>query len=1437
MMDSGEQGRDAGRAARGRRPEDMSMTTGADTQQQERGAVGVRRRILVPLMLAIFALVTTCGVSVCWIAETAGLSRTIGLVALACGVVGGGLFLFFHLFLGRVDRELVRRAAGLTEANRNLQSQIDDRKLAEGLLRQSEEKYRHLFAELADAAFLVDAKTGVILDTNVAAEELLDRSRDEIVGMHQSALHPAGEEDKYRQLFAKHVERNPKADDVAEVVTKGGAVVPVRIRASLLVLGGRRLILGLFRDITERKQAEAELRQSEEFIASGIDAQLDTFFVFDPTTGRALRWNRAFRDITGYSDEEIAEWKAPDSYYSPEDLKKAEACIAEVLDEGAATVEIDLICKNERTMPFEYRVSVVRDDQGQPLRMISVGRDITDRKRAEAALRESEEHFRLLSEQSAMGIIILQDDVYKYVNQAAADIFERSIDEMLNWPAKAYLDMVHPDDAALVAEQAQKKQAGREDIVVQYECRAITPTGRVVRVAVHSKPALYDGKSADMITLSDVTARRQAEEELRHARTFTDNLIETANVMIVGLDAQGHVQLFSPAAERITGYSKEDMEGENWFEVLVPKQRYPHVWEEFQRLLAGGMPEVIENPILTKDGEERIITWSNCKIGGSEDNVGTLSFGVDITDRKRAEVALAESEERFRLLYERAPAAYQSLDEDGRFTAVNEAWLELMGYSEEKEKVVGQWLGDFLAPDYREAFKHRFPYFKKEGAIRGVEFEMVRKDGSRIMVAVDGRIGYDAEGNFKQTHCVLHDITAQRRREKNMQLATTVLECLNAHEDKRDMIQAVLAEIQESTGLDAVAIRLHEGDDYPYWETAGFPGEFVEAESSLCVCYENGEIARDADGEPILECMCGNVLRGRMDPAMPFFTEGGSFWTNSTTELLANTSEEDRQGRTRNLCNTAGYESVALIPLRSQTETVGLLQLNDSRKGMFTPESICDMEHLAGSLGIALQRITAEEALRLTQTAVDRSADEVYLLRPDGSCAYANDQASRALGYTREEMLTMSMPDAVPDFTAETVAEMWRELQKKKSILREMYHRTKSGRVYPIEARLSYFELAGKEYMFSFVRDITERRRAEQVLHESEQMLSSFMESATDGFLLFDSELNLTMANRAAMEIFPPGMKREDLLGKNLLDFAPNLRETGRYDRYREVMRTGKPFIVGDAGPYPQYEDRHMSVRAFKVGDGLGMVFSDITERKRVEQELLDHQSQLQRLTVKLAAAEEHQRQQIASLLHDKVDQSLAVSTMNLQLLRKADLSTTHSKALEEAIEQIRGVSRDTRTLMVDICPPLLYEVGLAPAMQHLLAQYERQHGTACKFLLKDEWAPLSDDLHGMLFQIARELLHNVARHAEASSVKVVLSAGEGESVRMSVEDDGVGFDTSELHVSERADGGFGLFSIRERLRHLGGRLEVTSAPGQGTKVIVDLPVSAGQPEATEEKT
>jgi hypothetical protein len=168
----------------------------------------------------------------------------------------------------------------------------------------------------------------------------------------------------------------------------------------------------------------------------------------------------------------------------------------------------------------------------------------------------------------------------------------------------------------------------------------------------------------------------------------------------------------------------------------------------------------------------------------------------------------------------------------------------------------------------------------------------------------------------------------------------------------RQILTVILREVCSLSDCQSIGIRLHNNEgDYPYVVHEGFPEFFITKENSLCIKDDENKPVIDEDGNPFLECMCGNVLKGRFDPKQSYFTEKGSFWTNSTTQLLKSFGEKEVQSGTRNMCNYSGYESVALIPMRAGNTTLGLIQMNDPRENMFTSEDIENYEVVANMVG------------------------------------------------------------------------------------------------------------------------------------------------------------------------------------------------------------------------------------------------------------------------------------------------------------------------------------------------------------------------------------------------------------------------------------------------------------------------------------------------------
>ena len=167
----------------------------------------------------------------------------------------------------------------------------------------------------------------------------------------------------------------------------------------------------------------------------------------------------------------------------------------------------------------------------------------------------------------------------------------------------------------------------------------------------------------------------------------------------------------------------------------------------------------------------------------------------------------------------------------------------------------------------------------------------------------------------------------------------------------KKVLAEILGEICFLSNCQSVGIRLENNGDYPYYIYEGFPDFFILKENSICAKDDDGNHILDENGSPFLECMCGDVLKGRFDSKLPYFTEKGSFWTNSTTRLLDTTTEKGRLDRTRNMCYESGYESVALIPMRADNRTLGLIQMNDPRENMFTPKMIENCEFIADRVG------------------------------------------------------------------------------------------------------------------------------------------------------------------------------------------------------------------------------------------------------------------------------------------------------------------------------------------------------------------------------------------------------------------------------------------------------------------------------------------------------
>src|SRR5450631_1968906 len=305
-------------------------------------------------------------------------------------------------------------------------------------------------------------------------------------------------------------------------------------------------------------------------------------------------------------------------------------------------------------------------------------------------------------------------------------------------------------------------------------------------------------------------------------------------------------------------------------------------------------------------------------------------------------------------LFDFAPVGYFTIYRDGAIRTVNLSGADLLGI--ERSRLIGRRFGQFVTEEYRPSFTTFLVSVFANQAKEVHEIELLNDKKLPLVVQVQAM----ALASGQECQIALIDITTRKQAEEKQKNTIVLLRLCNEAESTQELMRSLMLLFRELTDCEAVGVRLRDGDGFPYYETQGFPDEFVSAENSLFAYDQAGELVRDSSGHPALVCMCGTIIDGQHDPFKPFFTTRGSFWSSCTSELLEGTTETDRQWITRNRCNCEGYESVALIPIRCQGETIGLFQFNDKRKGCFNLEKIAQMEDMIDYVAIALSKLWSD---------------------------------------------------------------------------------------------------------------------------------------------------------------------------------------------------------------------------------------------------------------------------------------------------------------------------------------------------------------------------------------------------------------------------------------------------------------------------------------------
>ncbi len=827
-------------------------------------------------------------------------------------------------------------------------------------------------------------------------------------------------------------------------------------------------------------------------------------------------------------------------------------------------------------------------------------------------------------------------------------------------------------------------------------------------------------------------------------------------------------------------------------------------------------------------------------------------------NRKMVEEELRTSEKRLRDFFEASIDGIAECTLEGKLISCNSAYSSMTGYSEKELKKLKY--QDLTPVKWAEVDKKYIQQCLERGYSDQYEKERLCKDGRIISISMRSFLRKDALGNPIGFWGIIQDITDRKNEKQQKSLRVRILDIINKSDVWKGSIEEILSEIKQFTGLEAVAIRLMEGEDFPYYVTKGFPSRFVEAERYLCTRDHQGEIVHDSKGNPYVECMCGNVICGRTDVSKEFFTGRGSFWSNHTSNLLAETTDVDRQTRTRNRCNSEGYESVGLFPLRVGNEILGLLQINDSHPHQFTDDSIQFFEDIAIDIGTAFSRKQVKDSLRESERnmAVAQRLAKMGSWTWDiksGDITWSNNSCRihglKPGGFDRKFDTTMSFTH--PDDLDSVKHNIQKILDEKKPFEFEYRIITRDG----VEKNLIVyqqliFDAEGNiERLVGTLQDITARKQADQdrerLLHERGERIKELkcMYGVADSI---QSRNTLKEILQDVANLIPPGWQYPAITrGKVIFEGKEYVSEPFEETEWKqscELVVDNKR--VGSIEVYyleecPDLAEGPFMTEERNLIEGIAKNLSDAIELKRTEKQLV--QSQKMEAIGTLAGGIAHDFNNILAVILGYAEMARDDSQPDTTVAKDLDKVLEGGNRAKDLVQQILTFSRQSELEKIPLQPASVVKKTiklLRPSLPTTI-EINQDITSATGLILADP-----TQLHQILMNLCTNAFHAMEEtggNLGISLKEVTLSTADlvhepnveaGTFVQLSISDSGPGIpleikkDIFNPYFTTKETGkgtGMGLSIVHGIVKSYGGFISLYSEPGEGTAFHVFIPV------------
>jgi len=529
-------------------------------------------------------------------------------------------------------------------------------------------------------------------------------------------------------------------------------------------------VKALEKQVIEVKESEAVLRGNEQKYRDLYENAPIAYFSINRIDGSILRFNSEAARLLGYKKETFAQMNVLDLYADTAQGASKAKVLFERFQTGKSVRDEELQMKrlDGQRIWVNLNIEPVKSNGGDVVESRSMVIDISKRKQAEVALRESEEKFRSVTEQSPSMIFINKKGKVVYCNKKCEEVMGYTQEEFYSHNFD-FFNLISEEYKKTVKSAFVKHLEGQE--VEPYEYRLVTKGGDELDTIITTKLIQYEGDTAILGIVTDITKRKKMEDALSESEAKFRALAESAPAAIIIAAGEDFIYV-NPAFESITGFTEKEAMAMRFWNLVHPDMQELVKERGLARQRGETVPVHYELKALIKNGEERWFDMaaSSINYGGQ---TATLAIAYDITDRKRAQEALQKSESRYRRLVETMNEGLGVISQDYKFTYVNDKFCKMLGYS--RDEIIGHPLIEFVHDDFKELIKDQMTR-RKRGEETRYELAWKTKDGNMIHTLLSPRSLHDESGRFTGSMGVVTNITGRIKAEEALREKDNKLE-------------------------------------------------------------------------------------------------------------------------------------------------------------------------------------------------------------------------------------------------------------------------------------------------------------------------------------------------------------------------------------------------------------------------------------------------------------------------------------------------------------------------------------------------------------------------------------------------------------------------------------------------------------------------------------